>query len=639
MSATRNSFVYLAVIVVLTAGLLSSCGGGSSSSDSTAVRAVIGSAGGSMTSSDGTTTLTIPPGALANDTTITMTAVSDSDIPTELRDPSVLKVYDMQPDGLQFTLPATIEMHTVGSPAPPDGTPIIGLISDSDGTLELLGPLTQTVDANGIRTTALISHFSKVAMAESNGFSMTAAISPSSVIVGNDFTLTATISQSPGSLADGTGKLHATNLDDDTVSLSGDFDPPGFTIAPAVGEAHDISRTVTGTCDRVGNARVDIEFRLASLGGTFHELPLEEHFDSLIHITGALNGDVAIVNCVGLPSVPPTTVALGLHNAPGGLTKLEQLILLGSSFANLSGNMLAVFSGAEGYAVSDLTTGEVKRTKTGTAPLFGAVPISQNPPGADSAATVFTFGTSPFLDTYDAAGGDFSNFVFTFTNSISDVSNAGGALTADEQLYVDVFGVNFVAFDTTAGSYQPTSEIIPANGIGNGTQVSAFEQTAGGPVLVVTRVAAPGAGQLFFAPRDATTPTAVGAVGADSRRIRCTAGVCVVTSFVDNVLTIVLFDGINPPTIVGNASVGDGPVDVDLKALNNGNVRVGSTGFNDDTYTLTEIAPDGSVVSNTTLPVDTGCTNPGHLSFFEDGDGVKALVTCYGSDNFDVLSP
>ena len=636
MAIIRNTPILSSLFGVLLIGLLSSCGGGGSSSgDSTAVSAVIGSAGGSLTSSDGNATLTVPAGALADDTKITMTEVSGNDIPAELQDPSVLKVYDMQPDGLQFATPATVEVHTLGSTAPPDGAPLIGLISDSHSTLELLGPVNQTIDSNGITVSGPINHFSSLAVVHSTGLNVTLEASPSTVSVGGEFTVTATVIQSKDSQTDGTGVFNSSWTS--PVGPAADFDPPGFTIAPAVNEGRETSSMAIGTCAGVGTGKVNVVLQALSLAKVFQIVAQKD-----IKLIGNPTDDIVVhasasVECINLTPAQPT-VGTGLHNAPGGLTKLEQLILLGSSFANLSGDMLAAFAGAEGYVVSDLATGEVKRTKTGAAPFLGAVPISQAPPGPDREAEIFLFGSSPFIDYYYPNTGDFGGFVLTFPNAITDVSNAGGALTADEQLYVDTFGVSFVAFDSTAGSYQPTSEMIPASGIGGGTQVSAFEQTAGGPVLVVTRVAAPGAGRLFFAPRDSTAPTDVGAVGPDARRIRCAASVCAVTSFAGDELTIALWDGANLPTIIGNVTVGDGPVDLDLVVLTNGDVRIGSTGFNDNTWTLTEIASDGSVVSNTTLPVDAGCTNPGHLSFFEDSDGMKALVTCYGSDNYDVLS-
>lgn len=349
-------------------------------------------------------------------------------------------------------------------------------------------------------------------------------------------------------------------------------------------------------------------------------------------------------------------VVLGVHLAPPGMTDLEAAILLfgpsaggaagaahaassasGSDpFANLTGGILATFAGAEGYVVSDLTDGTVVRNElgNGVGPFFGAVPISADPPGPNSSAGIFAFGPNgAFIRSYDPAAGDFSAFAFSFQTGKTDVSNAGGALTGGEQVFVDASGVGFVGLNPANGSYEPTAETISIPG---GEQVSAFEQTAGGPVLVITRD--PTMGSLFFAPRDGSAPTFVGPVGRDARRIRCREGICAVTSFAGDSLTIISWDGVTMPTIVGDVAVGDGPVDLDLATLANGDVLVGSTGFNDNTWTLTEIAPDGSVVSNTTQAVDAGCTSPGHLAFFTDADGLKALVTCFDSANYDVLS-
>ncbi len=342
MAIIRNTPILSSLFGVLLIGLLSSCGGGGSSSgDSTAVSAVIGSAGGSLTSSDGNATLTVPAGALADDTKITMTEVSGNDIPAELQDPSVLKVYDMQPDGLQFATPATVEVHTLGSTAPPDGAPLIGLISDSHGTLELLGPVNQTIDSNGITVSGPINHFSSLAVAHSTGLNVTLEASPSTVSVGGEFTVTATVIQSKDSQADGTGEFNS-SWTSPAIPVT-DFDPPGFTIAPAVNEGRETSSTVIGTCAGVGTGKVNVVLQALSLAKIFQVVAQKDINESIVYPTD----DIVIhasasVECINLTPAQPT-VATGLHNAPGGLTKLEQLILLGSSFANLSGDMLAVF--------------------------------------------------------------------------------------------------------------------------------------------------------------------------------------------------------------------------------------------------------------------------------------------------------
>ena len=51
-------------------------------------------------------------------------------------------------------------------------------------------------------------------------------------------------------------------------------------------------------------------------------------------------------------------------------------------------------------------------------------------------------------------------------------------------------------------------------------------------------------------------------------------------------------------------------------------MRIGGCGFNDNTWTVANIASVRSAVSNTALPTDTGCIEPGRLSCFEIADGM-----------------
>jgi hypothetical protein len=68
--------------------------------------AVIGAAGGTLMTSDGSS-LVIPPGALSAPLTITMTPADASSVPGGAASGSV---FHLQPDGLQFLLPATLTL-------------------------------------------------------------------------------------------------------------------------------------------------------------------------------------------------------------------------------------------------------------------------------------------------------------------------------------------------------------------------------------------------------------------------------------------------------------------------------------------------------------------------------------------------
>jgi hypothetical protein len=134
--------------------------------------------------------------------------------------------------------------------------------------------------------------------------------------------------------------------------------------------------------------------------------------------------------------------------------------------------------------------------------------------------------------------------------------------------------------------------------------------------------------------------TLVGDVGDGPRRVRCLAshGICAVSNFDSDSLTIVLWDGEATATIVGSQVVGDGPIGIDLRA-NGDNVEVISTGFNDNSFTVTTIAPDGSVLASETAAVPEECVNPGHAVWVDESGAGAAVVSCNGSDGYAVVVP
>ncbi|HKI86951.1 MAG TPA: hypothetical protein VKA53_09420 [Thermoanaerobaculia bacterium] len=724
------------------------------------VAAMIGPAGGVLSFPDGSFKLTIPPGALAKDTQMSVAELAPDDFPAELQVPSVRKVYDLQPDGLEFAMPATVEIHTDGSPAPP-GSPLIGLISDSHGTLELLGPLANTVDGDGITASAPVSHFSRLATLESRGYTVSLAVSPDTLPVNEQFQLTLGVTKSSDSGALGTVATKIADVSDlfggttGVVSLPNNFDPPSFTVTPGVSQ--ELTRQVTGTCEKNGVATLaaggetdtsstaeslftgslsdqiaktivdfNIDFALSvvvvcrptigptvsdlndltveltksaneafSISGisplkvmatssnqmvlpdagifgaqkcaapgecTLNVLPIDEGTATVtVTVTDANQESVSGTFKVTVTSggQKPPAVSLGNHTAPGGSGEIETASLLGPSFAGFSGGLLTLFSdGSNGYVLFDLTTDEVKRASQGPVNglVRGAVPISAGQEAARDGEAIIIFGTSDgdsSVDNHDpitgqwtstpipGSGSDASQAGNSLTGTGSQLALANGATTSSgaEVVLTQLDGVHFIA-QSGNGSFALTSEMIPATSLGgNGGPISAFETTKGGPVLVASIAplgSSPPNGSLYFWPRHGA-PSEVGKVGVEPRRIRCLNGICGVTNNTDNSLTILLWDGTTKPTIAGTTPVGDGPVGLDLATLSNGDTVIGTTGYNDNTYTLTEVAADGSVVSSDTKPVDAGCYAPSHLAFFADVEGLKALVTCYYTSSFDVL--
>jgi len=78
------------------------------------VNALIGPEGGTITSSDGRLTLTIPPGALTEETDISIRRLNEDEIPPEANEIDVDSAYEFLPKGLEFnlTVAATVKLQT-----------------------------------------------------------------------------------------------------------------------------------------------------------------------------------------------------------------------------------------------------------------------------------------------------------------------------------------------------------------------------------------------------------------------------------------------------------------------------------------------------------------------------------------------
>lgn len=138
-------------------------------------------------------------------------------------------------------------------------------------------------------------------------------------------------------------------------------------------------------------------------------------------------------------------------------------------------------------------------------------------------------------------------------------------------------------------------------------------------------------------------PVRVADVGQDARKVRCDAiegtgnFLCGVTVFGEDQVALFTWDGETNPASAGTVDVGDGPVNLDVKQLSNGNVGLVTTGFNDNTVSVMELMPGGSVVSNTKSSVPAACNSPGHAKFIRDAESLKIIGTCYDSGNYFIM--
>jgi len=353
----------------------------------------------------------------------------------------------------------------------------------------------------------------------------------------------------------------------------------------------------------------------------------------------------------GDPAPPPAGATL-LFEEADGMEDVGDDYPLSETQGAGQAPVLCTVAYKHGVAVVDLTSGTVLDILDylQDAPL-GSVPMSLVPPGpglrVDALVSYYNDGYG--ITHFDPVSGSYGfTQIDPFSGSVSDVCRyeedasqatlvqSGGNRVRFIEPVVSGSGTFFAVVGTNVRN-------IPANlfPAATGFVITATRRNATSPVYFVTVGATPDDnGQLWRKnnPADlATQATLVGGVGALPRRIRFAGSVGVVSNSRSNTLTILVRDASDNVTIKGTVDVGDGPIGVDLLVLPNGNIGVLSTGFNDSTYTVTILKPDGDVVSSGTSPVPGGGLNPAH-AVWADALGTRIAVSCNGSDEVRIFS-
>ncbi|HEX7041421.1 MAG TPA: hypothetical protein VF202_14990 [Trueperaceae bacterium] len=331
-----------------------------------------------------------------------------------------------------------------------------------------------------------------------------------------------------------------------------------------------------------------------------------------------------------------------------------------AQFGPLEGAIIVAIATETGITFVDLLTGEVLYAvgSTAAAPLFGLVGMRDGS-GYGSYAGVVGYGTggATWLK-YDGSGSTFDS-PMDFGSSVTyDMYQAGGDMLADLVTKVQPsLGVRFLTNQPApppvkapgAASAGPQSvwtistEVLPAGNF-SGELVSAFvaddDLVNPAPALVLTRGVS---SYLYLDDRDGDAPVIALTLGLDARKLRCvdtesSAGwLCAVSLFGDDQLALLNWDGAGLPVMRGTVDVGDGPVGIDLVLLDDGDVAIVSTGFNDDSVTEVKVSNVGTLVSTRTREAPAGCVSPGHAVYFEDDGGLALVGTCWQSGNYFVL--
>lgn len=148
-------------ILVFSAFFFLTCNDGGDGGTS---REIIGPEGGEITSADGRLTITFPPGALSEDTEITIRKINTEDLPPEFDGLDVDIAYSLEPDGIEFNFPVTASFLTDEAPVQDDGSLSSEgalLLTSSSGVAEVIENLTLISDADENTTivSGELSHF------------------------------------------------------------------------------------------------------------------------------------------------------------------------------------------------------------------------------------------------------------------------------------------------------------------------------------------------------------------------------------------------------------------------------------------------------------------------------------------------
>ncbi|MCP4293313.1 MAG: hypothetical protein GY780_15925 [bacterium] len=657
--------VLLSLVAALTVGC-SSDDDPTTPPDSTTLTlsGTVGAAGGILTSADGEMSLTVPPGALAADVEITMTEVDPASVATVFDGFEVVKAFSFSPPDLDLGSDAEweLEMDWPASTTKADEVMAelpVSVISLGDMQVNpmrtvteqlailTLMPAPQTNIANikirGIQAT----NVAIVTLPEVNPFVGRIQVSgglsgEGTATVNTPFTLVGRVGFSPSLVpVEPFRYVTGEDMSDFLQHLeNGDALDPIDEGTYENGSSYvDTECSFTGLS--LGNSELNCGISFKYGFGT-------DYWDRFEHLTGPVEDLDLKIN---FPSVNVEINENGNTDGPvstgvwgTGTFGLEGGCLLrGVQWAH-SGE--ATLSGTNGTAFYDLHSDPPLQSTFSGLQFEGA-----NQYGSFMITLGHNFLKTPgderiALISYGATGGAITEWFpdddeFGWSQLIAFQQNVTDAQPLDNDLFSEGFvyvsnsynQVQILTYDVEGGTYLNEGPYanFPA---ATGAAVTAFVRQNGS--MLVATDGTPG--QLFVHDRSSTgaEATLVATVGDSPRRLRVAGDIAVVSNFGSDNLSVFTWDGSDNVTLTETIAVGDGPVGIDVLALPSGQVGILSTGFNDNTWTLSVVTGAGALVSNTTTALPNGALAPGHAIWL-DLQGAQAMITCNGSDNVVVV--
>lgn len=620
-------------------------------------RAEIGVGGGSLSSPDGSLSLTIPAGALAEPTEISIAEVPPDKVPEHLRAIEPDRVYKLGPDGQQFLQPVAVTLSLAG------GNELAVLLTDSNGVTELAAEQKVRLGDSERLLSGQLRHFSYTAARTVGGFTVEVSVNTRRVKVGGTVAATAS--------ATGPVPVRAYCYVDPLEGNSFDLDGVDSFMGVAECERNTSntprSEVHLWTCFEPGSETLSVGYTVTVTAALRRFLPNLPEGETSIFV------EIDVV-CEDEPEqgIPEGTTPL-----PFGMTAPDYLWLFSGPWASIfaagggagegggagvpGSGPYAAIAGQNGMVVMDLSTRLSALNMTFQSPigglgssLLGVQPISRPNPGPDSPAAVAgvsaAFGQSGIRNW--SPGEQVWGFTQLLLDPTLDAATSGGGLVADEMV-ITARGLTFVRYQEEPGLFgivSPSSLLFSE--IGGSLRSAVPEAGAGLPVLGLSAGTDGGTTSTLWAHLRQSGQQAVELAtlpDPDARRLRCLPEEqtpaaldgripAMVTGFTTGKAWYFLYDPAQPAAApqIQELDAGAGALGVQFGLRSSGDPWAVVSNFNAASMTIFLFDAQGQLTGSETLPLPEGCTRSGHAAPFSHDGKDYIAGTCYDNGSYFV---
>lgn len=662
--APRAASIPLLILLILAA-----CGDddgptdpGNGSGEPIATGTVDGS-GGTLDAADGSFALTIPPGALAAATQITVREVT----PVTLAFGTALRSFDFEPDDIVFSDDVTMTVSLI------EALPRIRARNFEAATPIVVVSDEEILDASSIERA--LDHLAKIPNDSPNAtevqFDLRNAgdrfvsilIAGASIEGGNTYTFTVEIDES--------------TPDAITQSVFGgssvvDFDfsaPPNFVPSSTVptsflsGDGELISATIADgdpltfvnsgvdgqTGRQLSSYQLEISVEDGLQDGQTARLDYGLRYTYDADFSDYWDGDRELLSFTATYEH-----RLGTLEIPVEIEEEPEGFRPGVWSVGAAVDGLTFAAHMDGWRFEDaifVTTGVGTRVlDTG----FTALTSILNDNGAYGAfvagwreepATTLPEGIALFrygngLDALTGWNYELDDFTFTqldvTAGNVTDISPydgnplSGGVVKVQERAG-GTSRVNFIEFD---GQFWSSAGILTEFPDALGPAITGYRRSMG-PALIATG----GETSQLYMNEMGPSPgasTLIGTLGDDVRQMRFSGEIGFASLRGSGTIRPILWPTDGNPTILDPVPVGAGPISFDLMRMENDNRVLVSAGFDDDTLWRTEFTSTGTLVSNTSWPLPSGVEGPSTVRFVP-GNGSYVAVNGFDTGNVAIV--